>query len=168
MTPEQNNNQSLQNPTTNTPKLRPKTIRAMKLVDAGLSEREALQATNYKNSISREAISKFRVKYRKYSLIAPPVVKLAHNQVKRILAAEEREVARQKITSDGQVVDYTEVIVPTDSNILAAASMVYERFEPVHAPDGGEPGGVTYLDLSQYRVQVNVSTGDHTGNKPNV
>ena len=139
------------------PKLQPKTLEAMKLVDAGLTPREALQVTNFKKNISSAGIAVFKNKYKKHSLTAPATVKLASHQVKRILAARAREEAHTKIGKDGQVIDYTDNIYPTDSNILAAAEMVYDRYEPVHSQEQAPPGGNMYIDLSSY--QVSLSTG---------
>jgi hypothetical protein len=109
----------------------PKTLAAIQLVDAGISPKEALQITNVKRNISNEAVSKFKAKYRKYSLSHPKLVKAANNQVSRILAGEPRQVDQQKVAKNGEIVNYVETIAPTDSNILAAASMVYDRVDPV-------------------------------------
>lgn len=113
------------------PKYQPKTLQAMKLVDAGLPAKEALQAVNLKSNVTRAAVSRFKDKYKKYQLINPKTVKLAENQIKRILKGEAREVTQQKVSKDGEVVEYTEQIAPSDTNIIAAATMVYDRYEPV-------------------------------------
>ena len=137
-----------------TPRLYQKTLDAFKLIEAGLTPREALQAANMVTKVSDQAVCNLKKKLKKYSLSAPKTVSLAHHQIRRILAAQAREVARQKVTNDGQVIDYTEQIVPTDTNILAAASMVYDRYEPING-DGAAPEAITYLDFSA--IQINVS-----------
>lgn len=152
-----------------TPPLQRKTLQAFQYVDSGLSPKEALQLTNFKENISREAVCKFREKYRKYSLTKPKMVKSAYDQIHRILAAEPREVTQEKLTKDGEIIEITEKIVPTDSNILAAAGMVYDRYEPVQ-PEQAPAGGNTYIDLTAITVQVaELSTGrDNEVNKAQV
>lgn len=108
-----------------------KTLDAFKLIDAGLSPREAMQATNLKKDVSPAGVALIKRKYKKYSLLQPKTVKLAENQIKRILKGEAREVTQQKVSKDGEVVEYTEQIAPSDTNIIAAATMVYDRYEPV-------------------------------------
>jgi hypothetical protein len=139
------------------PKLQAKTLQAFKLVEAGLSPREALQATNMKSDISSAGIAVFKNKYKKYTLTEVSTVKLASTQIKRILKARAREEAHTKVTKDGEVIEYTDNVYPTDSNILAAASMVYDRYEPVKAQDA--PGAtIQHIDLSSYRVQINIDS----------
>jgi hypothetical protein len=125
------------------PKYLQKTLEAIKLVDNGADPTTALQITNGKANITRYAVDKFKAKYKKYSLANPSTVKSAHNQIKRILEAETRTLDQQKVTKDGQVVNYKETIAPSDSNILAAAAMVYDRFEPAKQPGDGSGGGLT-------------------------
>lgn len=143
-------------PPTNQPKLRQKTIDAIRYVEAGLDPRDALQAANLTKHISDQAVSKFKEKVKRYSLTQPSIVSSAGFQIKRILKARAREEAHQKVTKEGQVINYIDNVYPTDSNILAAAAMVYDRYEPVQAQDPASGQGNTYIDLSSYRVQVNV------------
>lgn len=112
------------------PKYYPKTLEAIQLVNAGISPELALKFSNQKDNIRPETVSRFKQKLKKHSLTAPAMVKSAASQVKRILAAEVREIDQQKVTKSGEVVDYKEVIAPSDTNILAAAAMVYDRYEP--------------------------------------
>ena len=132
------------------PKLSNKTLEAFKLVEAGLEPAEALKAVNYTAKISQTSVSQFKAKLRKHTLTNPAIVKSAHGQIKRILKGETREVNQQTVTKDGQVIDYIETIAPTDSNILAAASMVYDRFEPVKQALPSDQDKNTYIDLRQY------------------
>lgn len=101
------------------------------MVNSGVDPYTALQLANNKDTISGAAVCKFRKKVNRYSLQHPSVVKAASNQVKRILSGEVRELDQQKVTKDGEVVNYVEQIAPSDTNILAAAGMVYDRYEPV-------------------------------------
>jgi len=139
------------------PKLLQKTIDAINLVNNGADPRTALQITNNKADISNVAVYKFKEKYKKYSLLNPKLIKSANSQIKRILSGEVREVPKQAVTKSGDVVDYIDVIAPSDSNILAAADMVYSRFEPLKGAQEEQNTGNTYVDLSQYQVQVNVN-----------
>ena len=140
-------------------KLLPKTLDAIKLVQAGIDPERALQITNGKEIISERAIYSLKAKSRKYSLQAPSLVRSAQNQIKRILTSGAREEAHTKVTGQGQVVEYTDNIYPTDANILAAASMVYDRYEPTRGQEQAQGGDITYLDLSMINVQVNTPSG---------
>jgi hypothetical protein len=59
------------------------------------------------------------------------MVKAMTSQVKRILRNRAREEAHTKVTAMGQVVEYTDNVYPTDSNILAACAMVADRVDPI-------------------------------------
>ena len=104
----------------------PKTLAAIQMVDAGISPREALQITNVKENISREAVTKFKAKYRKYSLTHPRMVKLAHNAVKDCLT--DQPIISKRTDRHGN--EIIEENTPTWANKIAAASMVYDRAEP--------------------------------------
>ena len=69
------------------------------------------------------------------------------------------------MTKAGQVVDYIETIAPSDSNILAAASMVYDRFEPVKSNQEATTINNTFIDLSHYKTD---NTSKDTQNKDNI
>lgn len=131
--PKENNPIILQNPLIppkKKPKLLQKTLDAIKLCEAGLSPKEALQCANMTTKISSAAVSNFKHKLKEYTLNAVPVAHLASNQIKRILRARAREETHRRATNTGQIVEYVDNVYPTDSNILAAASMVYDRYEP--------------------------------------
>ena len=104
----------------------PKTLAAIQMVDAGISPREALQITNVKENISREAVTKFKAKHRKYSLTHPRMVKLAHNAVKDCLT--DQPILSKRTDKQGN--EIIEENVPTWANKIAAATMVYDRAEP--------------------------------------
>jgi hypothetical protein len=136
------------------PKLMNKTLEAFKLVEAGLEPREALKAVNYTSKISPQSVSLFKNKLKKYSLSQPKIIKSAHNQLKRILAGEVREIEQQAVTKAGQVIDYTETIAPSDTNILAAVGMVYDRYEPAVKVQANINANVSPVDLSRYSNDV--------------
>lgn len=116
--------------TQNQPKYLPKTLEAMKLVDAGLTPLQALQATNFKKNISPAGIAVFKRKYKKHSLTAPTMVKLAHNAIKDCLTDQPIKQTIKKKDKDGNETEIIEEIPPTWTNKVAAASMVYDRVEP--------------------------------------
>ena len=144
---------NIPNTTTNHPqKLLKKTIDAIKMCQAGIDPETALKATNLKETISPRAITNLKQKCLKYSLTGETTARLASHQIKRILKARAREEAHKKVTSTGEVIEYIDNIYPTDSNILAAASMVYDRYEPVKSQEQDKGSGNTYIDLTSYQV----------------
>ena len=137
-------------PVNNMPKTLQKTRDAILMVQAGIDPESALKYANLKTKVSAKQVSVLRQKVKKYSLQAPSVVKSANNQVKRILAGEVREIPKQAVAKSGEVVDYTEVIAPSDTNILAAASMVYDRYEPAVKIQANVNLDVDPVDLGVY------------------
>jgi hypothetical protein len=97
------------------PKMLQKTKDAIAMVNAGISPANALKAVNFKRKISHQAIAELKQKVNKCSLSQPNIVKLAHNAIKDCL--NNRPI-------NGE-------IYPTHTNKLAAATMVYDRIEPV-------------------------------------
>ena len=145
------------------PNYRKKTLQAIRFVEAGIPAKEALKAANLTDKISDQAVAKFKEKFRKYTLTSDSTVSLAHRQIKRILRGKAREAAQEKINKAGEVVKIIEQIVPTDSNILAAAQMVYDRYEPVRGQEQGVGSGNTYIDLSTYtNTSISVQPVDNS------
>jgi rRNA processing protein Krr1/Pno1 len=128
---------------TNQPRMCQKTVDAIKLVAMGLQPQEALQITNHKSKITSEAVRKFNRKFDKYSLVKPDLVKLARNAVKDVLD-------NKPINGD---------IYPTHSNKLAAASMVYDRFEPVKSQQAEAGTVITHIDFSVINNSLGVDLG---------
>lgn len=136
--------------------LSPKGLAQMKMMANGVDARTTLLLTNpHKDTISRESVSKVRAKFKKWSLQSPEIVKLAHQVVRKTLKGETIKYTQQKVTKSGEIVTYTETIAPSITNQLAAAGMVYDRYEPVKVGAPAVPQGNTYIDLSNYRVIVN-------------
>ena len=125
------------------PRMCQKTVDAIKLVAMGLQPQEALQITNHKPRITSEAVRKFNRKFDKYSLVKPDLVKLARNAVKDVLD-------NKPINGD---------IYPTHSNKLAAASMVYDRFEPVKSQQTEANQVITHIDFSVINNNLGVDLG---------
>ncbi len=113
------------------PRFLQKTLDAARLVQAGLTPREALQHTNMSNRISGDAVTKFKKKLLKYSLTDPDMVKPARNVLKDILQGKPRREDHTKATPAGEVVEYTDNVYPSHSNQIAVAAMVYDRYDPV-------------------------------------
>lgn len=136
--------------------LSPKGLAQMKMMSSGVDARTTLMLTNpLKDKVSTQGIHALKQKYKRWSLQSPEIVKLAHQVVRKTLKGETIKYTQQKVTKSGEIVTYTETIAPSITNQLAAAGMVYDRYEPakVGAPEG--PRGNTYIDLSNYRVIVN-------------
>jgi hypothetical protein len=115
----------------NTDNIYPKTKAAITLVESGMDIKSALQIVNQKKDIAESTTYAFKKKMDRYSLTRPAIVKAANNQIKRILAGEGREVNQQKVINTGEVIDYKEIITPSDTNILEAVDKVYSRFQPI-------------------------------------
>lgn len=128
-----------------------KTLDAMALVQAGLKPKEALKAVNYTNKISDRAVSSFNKKFRKHSLTAPTMVKLAHHAVKDCLT----DTPITQVKKDKQGNEIVEEIAPTWTNKLAAAAMVYDRVEPVKGGTDTPGQTINYIDLRSYSVEGN-------------
>jgi hypothetical protein len=128
-----------------------KTQLAMAMISAGETPENALKLLNGKDKIHPQSVYALKRKYKNHSLQAPGMVSAAKSQIKRILKGEAREVTQQKATKDGQVIEYTEQIVPSDTNIIAAASMVYDRYEPVVRQTLNVNVDVDPVDLGQFR-----------------
>lgn len=133
------------------PKYQQKTLTAIQLVNSEVDPRTALQIVNNKDKISPSAVHYLKQKVNKWSLKHPKTVKAANSQVTRILSGETRSIPQQKVTKSGEVVEFTETIAPSDSNILAAAAMVYDRFEPTRQPEA--PGGGLTVNIIPIAAQ---------------
>ena len=109
-----------------------KTERACQLiVHHGVEPREALKLATGNPSPGRTAVMEIKQKAARYSLSRPAMVKLAHKVVADTLKGKPDQIVQQKVDKNGQVVEYVEQIAPTHTNKLAAASMVFDRAEPV-------------------------------------
>ena len=131
-----------------------KTELALKMMAMGESAENALKLTNLRDTISGEAVRKLEQKYRRWTLNSPTMAHLAHSQVRRILKGTPRQIEKEVVLKNGQATEITEQIVPSDTNILSAAMMVYDRYEPVRGGPGEDQRIQQYIDLSEYTVQV--------------
>jgi hypothetical protein len=131
-------------------KLLKKTQDAIRMCQAGIDPETALKATNLKETISPRAITNLKAKCRKYSLTEPSMVAAMSTQVKRILKARARQEAHTKVDKFGKVIEYTDNIYPTDSNILAACAMVADRCEPIINQQNVNVKVTHAVDLTRY------------------
>lgn len=114
------------------PRFYGKTLEACKLiVDHGVEPKTALILTTGNGNPHPETVRRLKDKSRKYALSSPKMVKLAHQAVTDVLQGKTFTLDQQKVTKDGDVIDYKETISPTYTNKLAAAAMVADRAEPV-------------------------------------
>ena len=135
-------------------KYRKKTEIALKLLAMGETAENALRLTNAKDTINRETVKVLEEKYRRWTLSSPTMAHLAHSQVKRILKSIPRRVKKEVVLKNGQTAEIIEQIVPSDTNILSAAMMVYDRYEPIRGGEDKDQCTQQYIDLSEYTVQV--------------
>jgi len=96
------------------PRMYQKTLDAISIVNAGVEPAKALQLVNNGRKVSGTSVSLFKSKLKKHSLSSPKIVKLAHNAIKDCL--EDKAI--------------NDEIYPSYTNKLAAASLVYDRYEP--------------------------------------
>lgn len=133
-------------------KLAQKTLTAIKMLDNGVDPKTALQLVNNKHQIHPQTINNLKNTYKKYSLTHPKTVKLAQNAITEILQGKGVEVTKTKIGDDGQLIEYTEeTAIPTASNRIAAASLVYDRFEPAIQRTESVNINIDPVDLAKYR-----------------
>lgn len=115
------------------PKISPKGITQIKMMANGVDAKTALLLTNpLKDSVSRESVSKLNQKFKRYSLTQPSLVKAARNVVKDVI--EGKGIAQP---------DGTITAIPNASNRLAAATMVYDRYEPLERGAAGSGAGIS-------------------------
>jgi hypothetical protein len=107
--------------------LPPKMLGYTLIQDAGLKKTECAQILG----ISNGRVSQIDRELQQWGLKNLKMVRLAHNVVKNVLKGMPQEQARRAATKDGQVIDYIDNIYPTHTNQLQAATMVYDRVEPV-------------------------------------
>jgi len=114
------------------PQMYGKTARAMKLViEHGCTPKDALLMVRNGGNVPDRTLKEFKRKVARYSLTRPAMVKLAHNCVENVLKCVPNVLTTQKMDKNGQVVDIVEQVIPTHTNQLAAAAMVFDRAEPV-------------------------------------
>jgi hypothetical protein len=111
--------------------IRSKTKKALELVaEHGVDPKDALTLVHGRQ-LAGSSVKAFRRKAAQYSLTRPAMVKLAHDVVKNTLSGQVDTYTTQKLHRDGTVMTVTETLVPTHTNKLAAAAMVFDRAEPV-------------------------------------
>jgi hypothetical protein len=135
------------------PRYARKTQQAIKLVaEHGVDAKTALMLV-HNRPVDPSAVKAFRKKVAAHALTRPAMVKLAHNVVRDVLQGKADEVTQQKLDRNGQVVEIIDKIVPTHTNRLAAAAMVFDRVEPVinrNVTLTGELKDFMPVDLDEY------------------
>lgn len=122
------------------------------VINHGVDEKTALMLAVGKVPDSA-TLCRFREKVSKYSLSRPALQKLASKAVQDTLQGKVVEIDAVKILANGQKVPYTEKIVPSYTNKLAAAAMVADRTEPIVRQNMNMNVNVDIapVDLSRYR-----------------
>lgn len=122
------------------------------VLNHGVDEKTALMLAVGKVPDSA-TLCRFREKVSKYSLARPALQKLASKAVQDTLQGKVVEIEAVKILANGDKVPYTEKIVPSYTNKLAAAAMVTDRTEPIVRQNMNLNVNVDIapVDLSRYR-----------------
>ena len=117
----------------NQPRMYEKTRVATDLViNHGVDPKTAMIfATNGKVPAVK-TVEGFKAKLRKYSLTAPSMVKKARNIIRDAMDFKAVEIEQQAFDrKKGEVVTYTEKIIPSYTNALTAAFSVADRDQPI-------------------------------------
>lgn len=132
------------------PELYAKTQEAANLViNHGVDEKTAL--TLIKGEPPTDStLSRFKDKVQKYRLANPGMVKLAHQAVKDTLKMKPITYEASKPVPGVGIVDYTETIMPSITNRLAAAAMVLDRDQPVKHVNVNLNASITPVDLADF------------------
>ena len=85
-------------------------------------------------------------------------------QAIRILKGESREVTQRKLTKDGVIVEYQEVIPVTDTAITAVMGMSLDRSQPVVKQTVNLNIDVDPVDIEQFRNRLGISLGVSSAN----
>jgi len=136
-----------------------KTKKAIELsIKHGVDAKEAYRLANGKEP-TPAALSRIKEKVRKYSLTAAPMVKLAHSVVKDALQGKAQEYKQQRFDSKkGQVIEFTEVVAPSVTNKLAAASMVLDRDQPLKGSGSDGPASFVQINVNHYHNSADTFT----------
>lgn len=112
-------------------KLGAKTEKAIELcLTTGITPKDAYTLANGKPPTPPTA-TRLKHLVEKYSLQRPMMQKLANQAIKDTLEGKEARYDAVKVFSNGAKVPYQEVIVPSYTNKLAAAAMIYDRIDPL-------------------------------------
>jgi hypothetical protein len=139
--------------------LPPKMLGYTLIQDAGLKKVECAQILG----VSGARVTQIDNALKKYGLKNLKMARLASNVVKNVLKGKPTEQSKVSVTKDGEVIKYTDNIYPTHANQLQAATMVYDRIEPIKRDDAGSqaapvaPVSVNIL-FQGSPAQVSIST----------
>ena len=75
---------------------------------------------------------------------------MAHQAVKDTLQGKEARYDAVKVFSNGKREAYQEVIVPSYTNKLAAASMIFDRDQPIKGQQGSQAPSFTQVNMNVY------------------
>ena len=108
------------------------TKKALKLiVEHGVEPKDAYELVNGREA-GKQAITGLNAKVQEYSLQTVEMQRLAGRVVKNALKGKPVECTRTSIDKQtGQPIEYIEKMYPSHTNMLAAASMVQDRVDPI-------------------------------------
>jgi hypothetical protein len=118
-------------------------------VEHGIDPKQAYALVNGKIP-SKATLGRVKDKARRMSLTAPAMVKLAHQAVRDTLEGKEARYDAVKVFSNGKREAYQEVIVPSYTNKLAAAAMIFDRDQPIKGQQGDQAPSFTHVNMNVY------------------
>lgn len=121
-------------------KISPNVIAIKTLTLQGCKNTEIAEKLNLSNGYVSQVQAKTNTKYDLSNLES-----LAHKAIKDTLRMKPVEITKKIVTKDGDVIEYTEELIPSHTNRLTASDMVLVRTQPV----------VQRID--QRNVNVNIS-----------
>ena len=122
------------------------------VAEHGLDVKSAMRLAGYPENIPEKTLSYMKSKVAKHCLTAPGMVKLAHSAVRDALAGRGVETLKQEIDpKTGKMKEIKEITaLPTATNRLAAAQMIYDRIEPIKGQQGNQAPQFTQVNINLY------------------
>jgi hypothetical protein len=124
------------------------------IVDHGVEPKEAYSLVNGR-APGKQTLTGIVQKAQEYSLQTDEMQRLASRVVKNTLKGKPMVCERTTIDrKTGQVIDYTDNQYPSHTNMLAAASMVQDRVDPIVRQNINLNGNLTDFlpfELDKYR-----------------
>ena len=119
------------------------------VINHGVDPKEALELATGK-PVPKRTVDGFKDKVRRYALTAPSLVKAARNVVKDAMQFKAVEINQQTVNKQGQVVEYTEKIIPSYTNALAASAMVLDRDQPIKHVNLNVSASISPVNLDDF------------------
>lgn len=155
-------NKSSNNPgqtdTESLPKMNDKQLAYQMLRQSNVPPQKASKAVGYHPSYGYHLDKKLQ----KYSLKTKKMVNLAHKAVKETLEMKPLEIEHERVLKTGEVVKRKEKILPSHTNRLTAAQMIYDRIEPIVRDEQLQDTNIT-VQLINFSEKDCIQRGDDDG-----